>query len=143
MSILPVIRRILLAAIALVLVVLAWGTISGGLHQLPRSHTVGQAIETIVQLACGLLSLLIVITCIWGRRWASAVHTAWIISLVSTVGLSSLVWGPPMLLPTLLFSVGTLLVALLLVRAIRRLSVRNQSNSIHTAQAAGVREDAA
>ena len=90
----PVVRHILLAGWTLLLLALAWGALSGGLGQLPRSRTIGQQVETAVQLACGLLSLLTVCTCFWRRRWGPPVRTVWAISLVAAAGLSALVWGP-------------------------------------------------
>jgi hypothetical protein len=115
----PVVRHLLLAGSTLLLIVLAWGAISGGLSQLPRSLTAGQRIETAVQLACGLLSLLTVLTCFWWRRWAPPVRSVWAISLVTAAGLSSLVWGPPLPLIGLLFALGAFLVALAIIWALR------------------------
>lgn len=112
-------RRVLLGAVVLFLVVLAWVAIAGGVRQLSRAHTLGQQVETAVQLACGLLSLLVVATCFWGRRWAPSVRIAWMGSLVVTAGLSALVWGPPMVLIALLFSGTGALVAFGTIRAIR------------------------
>ena len=72
-----------------------------------------------MQLACGLLSLLVLLTCFRWRRWGAPVRTAWAISLATAVGLSSLVWGPPLPLIGLLFAAGALLVALVIIYAIR------------------------
>jgi hypothetical protein len=115
----PVVRRILLACITVLVIALAWGALSGGLRQLPRSHTVGQRVETAAQLSCGLLSLLTVVTCFRWRRWDSTIRSAWVISLTTAAGLSPLVWGPPMPLIGLLFALGTLLVALAIIWALR------------------------
>lgn len=68
----PVVRRILLACATLLLITVAWGTLSGGLHQIPQSRTLGQKVETTAQLACRLLSLLSVLTCFRWRRWGAA-----------------------------------------------------------------------
>jgi hypothetical protein len=103
----------------LFLIVLVWGTISGGLHQVPRSLTIGQRVETGVQLACGLLSLLTVITSFWWRRSGRAVRTAWATSLAATAGVSSLVWGPPDAIVGLAFAALALLVALAIIRLLR------------------------
>jgi hypothetical protein len=115
----PVFRRFLLTVMVLLLLVLAWGTIYGGLRQAPRSATVGQRIETAVQLACGLLSGGTALTCFWGRRWAGPIRWTWAASVAMAAGLSSLVWGPPMPMIGVLFTVGTFLVALLIIRALR------------------------
>lgn len=52
------------------------------------------------------------VTCFRWRRWSRPVFFAWTISLVSAASLSSLVWGPPMLLIALAFAVVALLFAL-------------------------------
>ena len=115
----PFVRRDVLAGALLVLAAVAAAAFSGALQQLPRSQSVGQRIETAVQVACSLLSLLAGITCFWGRRWAARVRSAWAVSLASTTGLSAVVWGPPMLVVALLFSAGPLLVALAFNRILR------------------------
>jgi hypothetical protein len=112
MTLRPVVRHTLLACGTLLLLVVAWMTLSGGLRQLPRSDTLGQRLETTVQLACGLLSVLSALTCFWWRRWAPPVRTAWAISLATAAGLSSMVWGPPSLAVGLVFAAGGLLLAL-------------------------------
>jgi peptidoglycan/LPS O-acetylase OafA/YrhL len=112
-------RRIVLVCTVLFLIVLAWAAILGGLRQLPRSVTTGQRVETVVQLACGALSLLVVFTCFRLTRWAARVRTAWAASLVVVAGLSSLVWGPPMFLTGLVFAVTALIVALIVIHALR------------------------
>jgi hypothetical protein len=94
---------------------LAWQTLSGALRQLSRSRSTGQKVETVVQLQSGLLSLMVVLTCFWQRRWAKPVHALWTIALAAAAGLSALVWGPPMPLVGVLFA-G---LALLVSRAVR------------------------
>ena len=115
-------RRLLLACITLFLLVLAWQAIAGGVRQLSRSSTVGQHTETVVQLAFGVFSLLVVVTSFWWRQWATVVRVAWAVTLVSTAGLSSLVWGPPMPLTALAFAVVALLLALVAIWALQRLA---------------------
>ena len=103
----------------LLLLAVAWAALSGGLSQLPRSLTIGQQVETGMQLACGLLSLLSVLTCFRWRRWNRSVLVAWTISLMTAAGLSSLVWGPPMLSIGLAFGAGALLLALVIIWLLR------------------------
>lgn len=119
MSLLPVVRRLLLASGTLLLIAVAWAALSGGLHQLPRSRTLGQGVETTVQLACGLLSLLSVLTCFRWRRWGPPVLAAWAISLTTAAGISSVVWGPASLLVGLVFAAGALLLALAIIWLLR------------------------
>lgn len=109
-----VVRRTVLVSVLLVLAAVAWGTLTGALQQLPRAQTLGQRIETAIQLVCACLSLLALVTCFWKRRWAPAVRAGWAASLPITAGLSALVWGPPLPGIALLFAAGTLLVALAL-----------------------------
>lgn len=116
------VRRFLLVCITLFLLVLAWGAVAGGVRQFPRSITVWQQVETIVQLACGLLSLLIVFTYFWWRKWSTPIRVAWAISLVTAAGLSSLVWGPPMPLTALVLAGIALFIALVILWALQRLS---------------------
>src|ERR1019366_5099181 len=118
-SLRPVVRRILLVCATLFLITLAWGTISGGLRQIPRSLSLGQRVETGAQLVCGLLSLLTVITCFWWRRWGPRVRVVWAVSLAATAGFSSLVWGPPDLFVGLAFAAVALLMALAIIRLLR------------------------
>jgi hypothetical protein len=79
----------------------------------------GQRAETSAQLACGMLSLLTVVTCFWWRRWSCPVHIAWAASLAATAGISSIVWGPPDLIVGLAFAALALLVALGVTRLLR------------------------
>lgn len=114
-----VVQRIVLVCTVLFLIVLAWAALLGGLRQLPRLATTGQRVETVVQLACGVLSLMVVLTSFRLTRWAAPVRTAWAVSLVVVAGLSSLVWGPPMPLVGLVFAVVALLVAVTVIHALR------------------------
>ena len=113
------VRRVLHVCVCLLLVLLSWWTIAGGLRQLPRAHTLGQRAETVVQPAGGLLSLLVVLTSFRWRRWGRAIQAAWAGSLALMAGLSSLVWGPPMLLVGVVFAAGALALALGIIRALR------------------------
>jgi hypothetical protein len=47
----------------------------GGLRQLPRATVPGQRVETGMQIASGVLSLLVVLTHYRWRRWGTAVGT--------------------------------------------------------------------
>jgi len=119
LSLRPVVQRGFLVGAILFLVWLAWQTFSGGFRQIRRSRTVGQKVETVVQVECGLLSLLVVLTSFWQRRWARPVRTFWGISFATAAGLSSLVWGPPMPLIGVLFVAISLLMARGVILALR------------------------
>jgi hypothetical protein len=112
-------RRILLAATVAVLLLLAWGALSGGIRQISRAGTVGQQVQTAVQLAVGVMSLLVIIAATGRYRWRFRVDVAWAGSLILAAGLSSLVWGPPMPLIALLFSAAALIIALAVLRVLR------------------------
>jgi CHASE2 domain-containing sensor protein len=114
-----IVRHILLAGSTLLLMELAWQALSGALRQRPRAHTAGQKAETAVQLACGLLSWLTVLTCFRWRRWAEPVRTLWGLSLATAAGLSSLVWGPRMPVVAVLFTAVALLAARIITWALR------------------------
>jgi len=116
-------RRFLLTCITLFLLWLAWEELAGDVLQFSYSRTFGQQVETFTQLGCGILSLLTIFTCFWWQKWASPIRVAWAISLVSVAGLSSLVWGPPMLLNALFFVVAALLLSLTTIWGLRRLVV--------------------
>ncbi|MBI4928937.1 MAG: hypothetical protein HY835_14315 [Anaerolineae bacterium] len=90
------VRHGLLACATAFLVGLAWQALAGGFRQLARSRTPGQQVETVTQIGCGVLSLLVIVTTFWRRHLAQPVRTAWSLSLAASAGLSGLVWGPPM-----------------------------------------------
>ena len=92
-----IVPRVILTSAILLQLAIAWIALSGAFDQLPRCRTTGQQVETVVQVACGFLSILSAITCFAWKRWRRFVRTAWTISFVVTASLSSLVWGPPML----------------------------------------------
>jgi hypothetical protein len=106
-----IVRRGLLICALLFLGWLAWQAFSGGVRQLARSRTAGQKIETAAQMACGFLSLPVVLTCFWQRRWAQVVRTIWSAALTTAAVLSALVWGPAMPLIGALFGAIALLVS--------------------------------
>jgi hypothetical protein len=92
-----VVRRILCLCAALLLLALAWWAESDGLRNLHQARTVGQHVEAAIRLPCGLLTVAVVVT---RFRWGSSsrpVRIAWAATLAGSVGLSALVWGPPML----------------------------------------------
>ena len=109
--IVPILRRILSGLAVVLLLVMAWRMILGAFAQLPRVQTLGQAIETFMQLACALLSLLSAVSGFRAHRGRRPIRIAWAVSLILVAGASSLVWGPPMLLTAVAFAGAALLVA--------------------------------
>jgi hypothetical protein len=111
-------RRLLCGAAALLILALAWWTLSGGLRNLAQARSLGQQVETAIQLACGLLGIATVVTRFWWRFLSWPVRIAWVVTLAATAGLSALVWGPPFALIALLFAVVALLVAWAMIWAL-------------------------
>src|SRR5512145_876414 len=109
-------RHVLYNGAILFLGMLAWQALSGGWRQMRRARTAGQKVETAVQMECGLLSLLVGLTCFWQRGWAAPVRKAWAASLVMASGLSALVWGPPMPGVAVAFAAGAAFTALVVHR---------------------------
>lgn len=120
-----VIKYLAVAVILLFLIILGWWAIEGALNQWSHSDTFGQKLETIIQFLCGILSLLTASSLFWWQRWARLIRLAWAISFVATVVLSSLVWGPPMLLVSLAFAVISLFIAFVVIWTIRKIEKLN------------------
>jgi hypothetical protein len=113
-----VLRRLLSLVAALLLLALAWGMVSDGLRNLRQATTLGQHAETLMRFVCGLLSVAVVVT---RYRWgfiSRPVRIAWAATLAAVVGLSALVWSPPMAHIALLNAVVALLVAWALLWAL-------------------------
>ncbi len=103
----------------ILLLIISWIAITGWLDQLPRSETIGQKAETFIQLTCGILSLMTILTLYLWKKWAQIIQYAWAVSLVITAGLSALVWGPPMPHIALIFGVAALLLATGILKVLR------------------------
>jgi len=110
--------RALSGLAALLLLGLSWWTITGALRDVPQSRTIGQQVETVIRLACGVVSLAVVVTRFRWRAWAHRARTAWVVTLAAFVGLTALVWGAPQPHVALLFVVVALLVAWGILRAL-------------------------
>ncbi len=63
----PTIRHFLLAAVSLLLLLVVQLCIVSALKQFARAETTMRIAETLVQFGCGLLSLLVLLTCFWWR----------------------------------------------------------------------------
>jgi hypothetical protein len=113
----PIILRVVLAIALALLLGLAWLGVSGGIEQIPESHTPGQIAQTGTQLAYGVFALLSAVTTFWGRRWARALLACWLVSLTLAAGLASVVWGGTSFVVGLLSGVAVFLVALAMAAA--------------------------
>ena len=118
MSFGSIVRHSLSAFAALLLLGFAWWTLTDGLRNVRQAMTMGQQLETAIRFACGLLSIAVVVTRFRGRRLGRPVRITWVVALTATVGMSALVWGPPMPHIALLFMAVALLVAWVILRAL-------------------------
>jgi len=115
----PIMRRGLLAVALMLLLGLAWLGLSGGVQQIPESHTLGQIAQTGTQLAYGVFALLSAVTTFWGRSWARALLAFWLGSVTLAAGLASVVWGGTSFAVGLLSGVAACLVALTIIWLLR------------------------
>lgn len=107
-----IIKHIILGLVYILLVIIALAAFSGTIQQWPRAMTFGQKTESFVQIIFACLSLCVVIFNYISRKIAKYIRIAWGVSFVSTAVLSALVWGPPMVLPAVVFGIASALVAL-------------------------------
>jgi len=84
---------VLLAVALLLLLAQAWTSLSGGPQRLPESHTPGQKAQTAAEIACGLLSLVGVVTTFWRRGLGPWVLAGWVLGVTIAQGLAAVVWG--------------------------------------------------
>ena len=96
----------------MVLLALTWAGVSGGLHQLPQSQSSGQKVQSLFQLAYGVLGLSCVLTTFWGRRWGPLIQGSWATTVALAAGFASVVWGGTTLGIGLLSGGAALLIAL-------------------------------
>jgi len=108
----PPLRRVFLALALLVLLAQAWTSLSGGIQRIPESRTIARRVQTVAEIACGLLSLLGVVSTFRGRRWLRWIQWCWVGSVTLVAGPSSVVWGRAGPLRGLLVSGAALLAAL-------------------------------
>jgi hypothetical protein len=113
------VRRGLLAVALSILLFLTWEGLSGGVTQVPQSHTPGQKAQTLAQFGYGVSGLLCAVTLVWKRRWAPVVQGCWIGALTIAAGFASVVWGGTSLAIGLVTGAGALLVALFIVWLLR------------------------
>lgn len=86
-------KRFLLAVAILLLLTLAWSGIQGGVEQLSQSPTPGQTVQTVAQLAFGLLSLLVGASAFRANRFNRIVRSAWVAAVTIAAALAPVVWG--------------------------------------------------
>ena len=89
---------LLLAGLAIALLLaLAYTGIAGGIDQFnQKSHdqyTLGQIVQTTLQLVFGALSLAVIVAWFWANQWTRSIVTAWIVSVGLAGGMAPVVWG--------------------------------------------------
>ena len=115
---LPV-RRVLGGAAVLLLLALTWLGVSGGIRQIPRSHTPGELIQSVAQLSYGVFSLLGVLTRFRPDRRGRLVLGCWVASMAVAGGFAPVVWGGATVGTGLLSGGAVVLVALGIVWLLR------------------------
>ncbi len=90
-------RCLLCGCAALLVLALGWWGVSDGVPNWRHARTIGQHAEAALRLACGLLSVAVVVTRFWRRRFSRSVRIGWLVTLVAPAALSALVWGSPVL----------------------------------------------
>ncbi|HKE91904.1 MAG TPA: hypothetical protein VKB45_16335 [Gemmatimonadales bacterium] len=86
-------RRVLFLFAIVLLLVLSWTGISGGVSQLSNARTAGQTVQTAFQFAYGVCALLGITTTFWWRRWNRPLLASWTIALAFAGGLGAYSWG--------------------------------------------------
>lgn len=109
-------RRRVLAGIAVALLLaLAYTGIAGGIDQFDQSshghYTIGQIVQTVVQLLYGVLSVACIAVRFWAPGWIRPVVITWAVSLSLAGGLAPVVWGHSAIWIGILAGVASLLVA--------------------------------
>jgi len=115
---LPV-RRVLGGAAVLLLLALTWLGVSGGIRQIPQSHTPGELIQSVAQLSYGVFSLLGVLTRLRPDRWGRLVLGCWVASMTVAGGFAPVVWGGASVGTGLVSGAAVVLVALGIVWLLR------------------------
>lgn len=97
------------------LVALAYTGIAGGIDQFDQSshdhYTIGQIVQTVLQLVYGVLSVACIAVRFGAARWIRPILIAWAVSLSLAGGLAPVVWGQSGIGIGILTGVTTLLIA--------------------------------
>jgi hypothetical protein len=114
------IARVLAGIAILLFLFLAWMGLSGAFTQFSNETlTTGQLLQTSMQLAFGVLSLVSLVTWFWARRWSRPVLIGWSLSLGLAGGLAPVVWGQSSVLSGVVAGVASVLVALGIIWLLR------------------------
>lgn len=86
-------RRLAGALGTLLMLFLAWNGISGGLREFPKADTPGQTVQTVFQLAYGVLAVAVLLTQRVDSRPRRLVRIAWIVAVSLAAGIAPVAWG--------------------------------------------------
>ncbi len=82
-----------LVAALVLLAATAWLGLRNGLHQFSQATTVGQELETVSELAYGVLGALACGALLTARRWAVIVVLGWGAAVTAACALAAASWG--------------------------------------------------
>jgi hypothetical protein len=109
------VSRALLVLALLMLLILAWLGIRGGIREWPQSESIGQRIQTAAQFAYGLFSLLTAASA-WRRGvFEPVVRGFWLVAITVAGGLAPVVWGAAAWWAGLVAGLAALLIGLLIL----------------------------
>ncbi len=109
------VRRALLVLAILLLLVLAWLGLQGGIQQWSELQSPAQRIQTTAQFAYGFLALLTVASISRTGRFARVVQVFWLVTITVAAGLAPVVWGAAAWWAGLVAGLAALLVGLLIL----------------------------
>ena len=72
---------------------LGWLGVKGGIEQWPESQSLGQRVQSVAQLAYGLLSILAVATVARSDTLTTVVRVSWLAAITIAGGMAPVVWG--------------------------------------------------
>jgi hypothetical protein len=110
MSVSPVARRGAFGVAGLFMLYLAWNGLVGGVGQWHGATTLGQRVQTCVQICYGVFAVLAIATIFRGRRWARLALIGLALTATVAGGLAAVSWGSASLAMGLLTSAVALLV---------------------------------
>jgi hypothetical protein len=108
------VNRALLALSLLLLLVIAWLGLRGGISDWSQIETPGQRIQTVAQIAYGFLALLVVLS-VWKPAFARVIRAGWLICIAIAGGFAPVVWGDSSLASGVVAGFGTVGIGLLIL----------------------------
>jgi len=109
------VRRALLVLAIVVLLVLAWLGLRGGVLEWPQAQSIGQRTQTAAQFAYGLFSLLTVASITRSDTLVSVVRASWLVAITIAGGMAPVVWGGAAWWAGLIAGIAALLIGLLIL----------------------------